>query len=126
MRKLKAMRTAAALVLATGAVMTVSATQAQAKPAATIHGCPEGYVCIYPENAGWNNDVPSHKYYTYGYHNLSNMYGIHRIINNQTGGATMQTCTGYNGTGCEGYLPGGGWWIDKNMTPINSIRLNRP
>ncbi|MGW1671958.1 hypothetical protein [Streptomyces sp. NPDC002324] len=121
MRKLKAMRTAAALVLAAGAVMTATATQAQA---ATSHGCPDGYVCIYPENAGWNNDVPSHKYYTYGYHNLSNMVGTHRIINNQTGGATMQTCTGYNGTGCEGYLPGGGWWIDKNMTPINSIRLN--
>ncbi|EMF53903.1 MULTISPECIES: hypothetical protein [Streptomyces] len=121
MRKLKAMRTAAALVLAAGAVMTATATQAQA---ATSHGCPDGYVCIYPENAGWNNDQPSHKYYTYGYHNLSNMVGTHRIINNQTGGATMQTCTGYNGTGCEGYLPGGGWSIDKYMTPINSIRLN--
>jgi hypothetical protein len=121
MRKLKAMRTAAALALAAGALVTATATQAQA---VTRHGCPDGYVCIYPENAGWNNDVPSHKYYTYGYHNLSNMVGVHRIINNQTGGATLQTCTGYNGTGCEGYLPGGGWSIDKNMTPINSIRLN--
>jgi hypothetical protein len=51
------------------------------------------------------------------------MFGTHRILNNQTGGATMQTCTGSNGTGCEGYLPAG-WFIDKNMTPINSIRLN--
>ncbi|UUN30588.1 hypothetical protein [Streptomyces sp. FIT100] len=119
------MTTAAALVLAAGAVTVAGATQAQAG-AAAYHGCPDGYVCIYPENAGWNNDQPSHKYYTYGYHNLSNMYGVHRILNNQTGGATMQTCTGYNGTGCEGYLPGGGWSIDKDMTPINSIRLNRP
>ncbi|MFI1393967.1 hypothetical protein [Streptomyces sp. NPDC020681] len=120
----KMMSTAAALVFAAGAVTVAGATQAQAG-ATDYHGCPDGYVCMYPD-ASWNNDRPSHKWYTYGAHNLSNVYGVHRIVNNQTGGATMQTCTGYNGTGCEGYLPGGGWSIDKNMTPINSIRLNRP
>ncbi|WP_405997247.1 hypothetical protein [Streptomyces sp. NBC_00829] len=113
-------RAAAAMTLAIGALTTVGATSAQA---ATEHGCPDGYVCIYPENTGWNNDTPSHSYYNYGTYNLSGMYGVHRILNKQTDGATLRTCTGYNGTGCEGYLPGGGWWIDKDMTPINSITL---
>ncbi|TQK42708.1 hypothetical protein FBY35_4138 [Streptomyces sp. SLBN-118] len=118
MRKIKMMRTVAALALAVGTMTTVTATQAQA---ASSHGCPSGYVCMYP-GAGWNNDRPTHTYYTYGAHNLSNMYGTYRIYNNQTGGATMRTCTGYNGTGCQGYLPAG-WYIDKDMTPINSITL---
>jgi hypothetical protein len=34
----------------------------------------------------------------------------------------MRTCTGYNGTGCQGYLLPG-YYIDKNLTPINSITL---
>ncbi|AVZ76920.1 hypothetical protein SLUN_36790 [Streptomyces lunaelactis] len=119
----KMMTTAAALVFAAGAVTAVGATQAQAATTAS-HGCDSGYVCLYP-GAGWNNDRPTHKYYTYGAHNLSNMYGTYRIFNNQSGGATMQTCTGYNGTGCQGHLPSG-WYIDKDMTPINSIVLNRP
>ncbi|MER7107166.1 hypothetical protein [Streptomyces sp. NPDC000229] len=121
MRKVKMMRTAAALALAVGAMTTVSTTQATAAEAATSHGCPSGYVCMYP-GAGWNNDRPTHRYSAYGAHNLSNMYGTYRIYNNQTGGATMRTCTGYNGTGCQGYLPAG-WYIDKDMTPINSITL---
>lgn len=121
MRKLKAMRTAAALALAAGTMTAVGATQAQAAPQATIHGCPTGYVCMYP-GAGWNGDVPTHKYFRYGTYNLSNMFGTYRILNNQTDNAWMRTCTGYNGTGCEGYLypPN---YIDKNMTPINSIVL---
>jgi len=84
-------------------------------------GCPVGAVCIYP-NASWNYARPSHVYWSYGYHNLRNQYGVHRIYNNQTGGATMRTCLGYNGTRCEGYLPAGRY-IDKNLTPINSITL---
>lgn len=95
---------------------------AAAAKAATTQGCPYGAVCIYPQNAGWNGGHPSHFYYSYGAHNLSNMVGVHRIYNNQSGGATMRTCTGYNGTGCEGYLPANNY-IDKNMTPINSITL---
>ncbi|MFF8833364.1 hypothetical protein [Streptomyces sp. NPDC015131] len=123
MRKVKTMRTVAALALAVGTMTGVTATQAQAaeSAAAASHGCPSGYVCLYP-GAGWNGDRPSHRYYTYGAHNMSNMYGTYRIFNNQTGGATVRTCTGYNGTGCQGYLPAG-WFIDKDMTPINSITL---
>ncbi|MFI1415891.1 hypothetical protein ACH4Y0_39135 [Streptomyces sp. NPDC020707] len=116
-------RAAAAVSLALGVLTTVGSTAANAAAAGSYHGCQDGYVCIYPQDAGWNNDQPSHVYYNYGTYNLSGMYGVHRILNNQTGGATMSTCTGYNGTGCEGNLPGGGWSIDKDMTPINSITL---
>jgi len=101
-----------------GAQTGDSSTAAMRHP----HGCPDGAVCIYPRNAGWNNDRPSHVYWSYGYHNLSNQYGIHRIYNWQTGGATARTCTGYNGTGCQGYLVPG-QYIDKDLTPINSITL---
>ncbi|GAB6902826.1 hypothetical protein [Kineosporia succinea] len=114
----------AAALAATGLALTLGAGTAQAAGqtiAATSHGCPDGYVCMYP-SAGWNNDVPQAKWYTYGAHNLSNVLGTHRLFNNQTGGAIARTCTGYNGTGCEGAL-GAGWYIDKNMTPINSVLL---
>jgi hypothetical protein len=116
----KSIRTAAAIALAAGVVTTVGVTGAQA--ATKYQGCDPGYVCIYPQNAGWNGGHPSLAYKTYGYHNLSGQYGVHRIFNNQTGGATMRTCTGYNGTGCQGYLQA--WsYMDKNLTPINSITL---
>lgn len=117
----RTLKAAAALALAVGAFTTVGATTASARPADASHGCPSGDVCFYP-GARWNNDQPTSRYYKYGTYNLSNMYGTYRIYNNQTGGATMRTCTGYNGSGCEGYLPAG-WYIDKDMTPINSITL---
>lgn len=114
----KIVKSAAALAFAFGALTTVGAATAQA---ANSHGCPSGAVCIYP-NATWNGGDPEHVYWSYGAHNLYNEYGVHRIYNNQTGDATMRTCTGYNGTGCQGYLPAG-WLIDKDLTPINSITL---
>ncbi|MCX4237250.1 hypothetical protein [Streptomyces ortus] len=115
-------RAAAAVSLALGVLTTVGSTAANAAaPADSYHGCQDGYVCIYP-GAGWNNDQPSHVYYNYGTYNLSGMFGTYRIMNNQTDGASMSTCTGYDGTGCEGNLPSG-WFIDKDMTPINSITL---
>ncbi|MFE6750735.1 hypothetical protein ACFVGM_33120 [Kitasatospora purpeofusca] len=124
------LKTTLALALAVGAVSTAGATTATAGTgvtagttavAAASHGCDSGYVCFYP-GAGWNGDRPSHRYYNYGTYNLSNMFGTYRIFNNQTGGAIVRTCTGYNGTGCQGDLPAG-WYIDKDMTPINSIVL---
>jgi hypothetical protein len=118
------MRSAAAFALAVGAMAAVGTTgeqTAEARAAAT-HGCAVGYVCIYPEGAGWNNDRPSLTYYKYGTYNLSNQVGVHRIYNNQSGNATMRTCTGYDGVGCQGYLYPGSY-IDKDLTPINSITL---
>ncbi|WP_043265322.1 hypothetical protein [Streptomyces sp. CT34] len=115
-------RVATALVFAVGGLTTVAATGAQA--ATPQQGCPDGAVCIYPQNAGWNNGHPSDVYYSFGPHNISNQTGIHRIYNNQTGNAGMRTCTGANGQGCEGRLPANNY-IDKDMTPINSIVLER-
>ncbi|MFV8186341.1 hypothetical protein [Streptomyces sp. AF1B] len=121
-------RKPAASMLGAGALVTVSVlgatgTASAATAAGTVEGCPSGYVCIYPQDAGWNGGHPSLKYYTYGAHNLSNQYGVHRIFNNQTGGAKMHTCKGSGGTQCDsGYLPAGDY-MDKNLTPINSIVL---
>ncbi len=113
-------KTAAALTFAAATITTVGATGAQA--AGTYEGCPYGAVCIYPQNTGWNGGSPSYFYYSYGAHNLSNQLGTHRVFNNQSGGATARTCTGYNGTGCQGYLQAF-TYIDKDLTPINSITL---
>jgi hypothetical protein len=96
-----------------------------AEAASTIHGCRAGWVCIYPQNKGWNGDKPeaAGQYYTYGPHNLYNQFGTHRIFNNQTGGAAAWTCYGYNGTGGSYLLLGAGGWSDENLTPINSVYL---
>lgn len=118
MRKLKAMRTAAALALAVGTMTAVGASQAQA---ADTRGCPSGYFCMYP-GTNWNNNTPTHKFFNYGTYNLNNVIGNYIIFNNQTGGAKVRTCTGYNATGCEGFMNPGDWHV-KNMTPINSIVL---
>ncbi|MER5636833.1 hypothetical protein ABT095_07755 [Kitasatospora sp. NPDC002227] len=115
------MRTVAAVACATGAITAAGVGNAQAVD--YYQGCPSGAVCIYPAGTGWNGGHPSDFYYSYGAHNLSNMNGTHRVFNNQTGGATMQTCTGWNGTGCQGYLLAF-TYMDKDMTPINSIVLN--
>ncbi|MFG2138891.1 hypothetical protein [Streptomyces sp. NPDC048650] len=124
MRKIT--RAAAALALAIGATTMATATSANAAQAAgTVHGCPSGAFCIYPQNAGWNNDRPSNTYYSYGAHNLSGQVGNHMIFNNQTGGAWVRTCTGYNGTGdCQGWMAAGQSFT-KDLTPINSVLLIR-
>lgn len=89
--------------------------------AATTHGCPDGYVCIYPD-ASWNNDTPSLKFYNYGAQNLSGQVGSHRVFNNQTDGAVVQLCTAYDGGGC-GAAQQPGWYGDVDLTPINSVLL---
>ncbi len=115
-------------ILRAGMVATMSlAALAGAAPSASAagaaHGCPAGYACIYPRNAGWNHDRPEHRYYSYGYHNLSNEYGVHRVFNNQTGDAVVWYCRGYNGTGGSTVLMGSPVWHDDNLTPINSMVL---
>ena len=112
---------------------SLAATAAQAVPvpsvpraAGTVHGCPLGYVCVYPQNKGLNGDHPSLFFYTYGAHNLSNQFGNHYIINNQTGGAWQWECYGYNGT--RGWFTGSNPSsvpLQVNLTPINSIVLTR-
>jgi hypothetical protein len=96
----------------------LSATHA---PAATIHGCPSGYFCIYPGQS-WNNDRPSHKFYTYGAHNLSNQFGWKWVLNNQTGGADGWACYQYNGGDCRIKVEAGEAWTIY-FDPVNSIKL---
>ncbi|MCX4694655.1 hypothetical protein [Streptomyces sp. NBC_01408] len=119
----KMFRGAAALATAAVAVIALNGT-AGAAPADAWAGCPDGAVCIYPQNQ--NPAVkPTHIFYAYGAHNLSNQFGNHWVLNNQTGGASANLCTGYNGAGC-GYLIEAGKGVYADLGPINSIRLNRP
>ncbi|NBM18188.1 hypothetical protein [Streptomyces sp. GC420] len=120
----KIMRGAAALATTAAAVLAFSSA-AEAKPAADEwYGCPYGAVCIYPQNQ--NPPVsPSHTYWSYGAHNLSNQVGNHWVLNNQYGGASASLCTGYNGVGCNETIPEG-VGVYRDLTPINSITLNRP
>jgi hypothetical protein len=119
-------RSAAALAVATAAVAAINTGSAQAsdKPA---YGCPGGAVCIYPQNADIHTSTPTHIFYSYGAHNLSNQYGNHYVFNNQYGSAnaTAQLCTGYNGVNCTITL-GLNEIGNFNLTPVNSVVLNRP
>lgn len=109
---------------------------------ATIHGCPSGAVCVYPQNAGWNGDKPSLEFFSYGAHNLSNQVGHHYVLNNQydwvpPGGqgwaaAMVSGATGYNGGGTWSWTfinyihrgaGGDAAWGNPDLTPINSLDL---
>jgi hypothetical protein len=115
-------RTATVIAVTGSSAALMLGTTATAAEAATVHGCPSGYVCLYPQNAGWNYDRPSHKWYTYGAHKLSYQYGNHNIYNNQTDDALAWFCTNYAGTTCPSYLSAGTWAV-ANFTPINSVNL---
>lgn len=93
-----------------------------AQAAGSYQGCGAGFVCLYPQNAGWNGGHPSYRWLTYGPHNLSNQFGTHRLFNNQTGGAIARNCTGYNGAGCQG-AQAANTYADYNYTPYNSVLL---
>lgn len=119
-------RGAAALATAAAAVLTLGGT-AEARPA-DWDRCPDGAVCIYPEGRDPQTDPsvnPTDVFWSYGAHNLRNQVGHHWVYNNQTGGATANLCTQYNGGGCGDAIPAG-VAVYADLTPINSVRLNRP
>ncbi|MER6999337.1 hypothetical protein [Streptomyces sp. NPDC000410] len=112
----------AALTTTVAAVLAFGGA-AEAKPADWA-GCPDGAVCIYPQDQD-PAQKPSDIFYSYGAHNLSNQFGNHWVLNNQTGGATAALCTGSGGSGCgERIAADTGVYAD--LTPINSITLYRP
>lgn len=111
------------LVVACAAALIPAGWALPAAAAGAAHGCPYGAVCIYAQNAGWNGNRPSLTYWSYGPHNLSNQFGNHRIFNNQYGGALVEACFGYNGTGGGTLLLGAGFPTDYNLTPVNSVVL---
>ena len=119
-----------ALLLAMGLAFTGFAHVQPAQAATTVHGCPVGYACIYPENAGWNNDHPSLMYYHYGAYNLHNQFGTHNVFNNQIGWI-FQFCWGSNATNCVQHEPGDAYFTaviagqggQLDLTPYNSVYL---
>ncbi|MEV6978625.1 hypothetical protein [Kitasatospora sp. NPDC093806] len=113
----------AALALATAAVTTMGTSGAQAADG-SWDGCPYGAVCIYARDAN-TSTPPTDIFWSYGAHNLSNQNGWHWVLNNQSGGAHAHLCTGYNGTGC-GYDIAAQAGVYADLTPINSITLDRP
>lgn len=123
-----------------GAALAASLTglvviSAPAHASGTVHGCPYGDVCVYPQDKGWNGDVPSLKFYTYGGHNLSNQFGNHYVLNNQQNALAI-FCSNFGGCATNSttqYQIGGiyyTWeerssssWEKVNLTPVNSIDL---
>ncbi|WP_219825948.1 hypothetical protein [Nonomuraea typhae] len=92
--------------------------------AGTAHAasCPSGAVCLQePDGSIQSRNI----WYSYGAHNLSNVFGTKVLINHQTGGAGFQICKGYNGTDCYPVLRGVGAYAPYDFTPINSIVLVR-
>jgi hypothetical protein len=111
----------AATALAAGTIAAVSTVAAPAQAAGSYAGCDYGYVCVYP-GAGWNGGHPTYRWKTYGAHPIQDQYGVHRVFNNQYGGAKAWVCKGSNGTNCIDYVAQYEYW-DVNLTPINSIKL---
>jgi hypothetical protein len=71
--------------------------------------------------ADWQNQQPEHKYFDYGYYNLSREIGPRIIVNNQTGGATVTGYYNYGGTGPAWTLRGQ-QEDEYNITPIEVPR----
>ncbi|MEU5208623.1 hypothetical protein [Streptomyces sp. NPDC020742] len=118
-RRVLAMGVAAA----TATVLTAGTAKAEAAGGPWA-GCPYGAVCIYPQNQD-PAVSPTDIFWSYGAHNLSNTYGWHWVLNNQSGGAHARLCTGYNGAGCS-YDMAAQHGVYADLTPINSVTLVRP
>ncbi|MEO6700310.1 MAG: hypothetical protein ABIP57_02280 [Jatrophihabitantaceae bacterium] len=127
-------QTAAAFSRATGGSShTPLATRASVKSPtySTFYGCPVGDVCIYDHD----NQPPSASdhhtnYYNYGTYNFSNITGWHDVVNNQTGGAEVSFCYGYNGTNCPWSVAPDTFivaqqWDHIYFTPVDSMQLCR-
>ncbi|MFE4975966.1 hypothetical protein ACFRAR_28160 [Kitasatospora sp. NPDC056651] len=111
----------AALAMAAAALTTTGAGSASADDWA---GCPSGAVCVYPQNQD-PAASPSDVYWSYGAHRLSNQYGNHWVLNNQTGGAHARLCRGSGGTDCV-YDIAAQRGVYYDLGPINSITLDQP
>lgn len=118
-------RMAAPAVMAVGMVAAVTAGPASAAPdAGSYYGCPYGAACIY-NTSDPNSGIESGGiYWSYGAHNLSNQFGDHYVVNNQYGGAWVELCTGYNGTGDgDAIIYGEPYGDSFGLGPINSLVL---
>lgn len=129
LRPLRAILGVLATVAVLGSVQMITAA-APAQAASDFAGCPSGAVCIYEDGDVNHLSVAyiTDTYWSYGAHNLVNQFNDHWVVNNQYGGpnATAVVCYGYNGSNCTGDTIPPGWGFVENLTPINSIVLNRP
>ena len=94
----------------------------------TVAGCPRGYVCLYERGASRTKGHLQKKWFDYGVYNLHHVYGRHRIMNNQWGGAYVTLYTKSNGRGKCYSIKGtkGSPPVKRpNFTPIDSIRLSK-
>ncbi len=114
----------AATALLTGAALSMSvlaATPSTAEAAYYNHGCPRGGVCIYSQ-ASWNYDRPTHVFYDYGVHRFYGQYGLHRVFNNQYGGAKAALSRDTDGSPRDVVLEPGDLY-ELSLTRMNSIVL---
>ncbi|MFF3752404.1 hypothetical protein ACFYYH_18400 [Streptomyces sp. NPDC002018] len=107
---------------AAGLCLAVVAGLAMAPSANAATPCPTGALCIRETNG---TILDRNIFYSYGYHNLSNVIGKRVLVHNQTGGAGFRVCLGYNGTNCGNVLRWTGESAPYDMTPINSVVLVR-
>src|SRR5699024_5752305 len=122
-RSRKATTYALAAVFTAGAAVTMAGpAHANDAEGETRHGCPEGAVCVYPQD-NWNGGQPEHVYHSYGSHPLKDEYGVQRLFNNQHSGATVALCKGADGTNC-GTEMNPMTYADVDFTEFNSIRLS--
>ncbi|MFD5408819.1 hypothetical protein [Streptomyces nojiriensis] len=112
--KLGAVAAAGVMALGTG---VLAAGSAQASDH-TVAGCLSGQACIYPQDAV--PVTPSLRFSRAGTYNLSNQYGWHWVLNNQTANWKFRLCTGWNGTGNCTNIPVD-QWVAVDLTPINSV-----
>ena len=114
------MRRNAAVALAAGTVLAGGLATAPPASAASFYGCQDGNACLYKSDSLASGVM--YAYYNYGSYNLSNVYGRHFFVNQQTGGAKAYLCTGYNGGGTCTLIPALHYG-NYDFTPINSIKL---
>jgi hypothetical protein len=111
-----------AAVAVLGGLLSLGAAPTGAEAASGM--CPSGYACLYTKSAYDNTYGTYYRtFYKYGYYNLQGEYGARVMINNQTGGAKVWLCYGYNGTDCFAGPAAQGPRYDFNIDPINSIKL---
>ncbi len=113
----------APVIMVVGLLLAATAAPASAA-GPSYYGCPYGAVCIYNGSTPSTGIERGGVYWSYGPHNLSNQFGYHYVVNNQYGGAWVETCTGYNGTGDgETIIFAAPYGDSLYLTPINSIVL---
>jgi hypothetical protein len=76
-----------------------STTRSAVAAPAVFNRCQEGWACLYP-GPGWNGGHPTQAWYNYGTYKIYGWVDLHRVFNNQTGGAKFWLCTDTQGHNC--------------------------